>query len=384
MKIISLFDGISAAQVAIRRLGIKEYQYYACEIDKHAIKVTQSRWPNTIQLGDVSQVDFTQFKDADLVVFGSPCQGFSYAGKQLNFEDPRSKLFFEAVRAIKECKPKYFLMENVKMKKEFQKIISEHLGVEPIEINSALVSAQNRKRLYWTNIPNVGQPEDRKIYLKDILITNGDPICYSTSGRGNGKVEFRLSDNKKAHTLTATGYSNRSFSGVVDGLDFVCGLEQGRRLDDGKNLSRNYSEGYRVYSENGKSVCLTAKTKGGLGGYTGLYLTSEEIEKLNHTEKAIAYMNRKVKDGRTHWDFEHHSDVKDDKSRTLVANLYKGVPYNVLKEGHIIRKLHPIECERLQTFPDGYTDGISNTQRYKALGNSFTVEVIAHILKNIL
>ena len=271
MRILSLFDGMSCTQIALNNLGIKNYTYYASEIDKYAIKVTQKNYPNTIQLGDVSQLDFSELAPIDLIVAGSPCQGFSFAGKQLNFNDDRSKLFFEFVRAIEELKPKYFLLENVKMKKEYQDVITEHLGVEPIEINSALVSAQNRKRLYWCNW-NVEQPEDQGILLKDILLTNGDPICYSSSGRGNGKIETRLSSNDKAHTLTKAGYSNRSFSGVIQ--------------------------------------C---------------------------------------------------NDTKP-----------------------IVRKLHPIECERLQTVPDNYTEGVSNTQRYKMLGNGFTVKVIEHILKEIL
>ena len=170
MNILSLFDGISCGQVALERIGAKIDNYYAYEIDKYAIQVTQKNYPHTIQCGDVTKADFTQYKGKiDILMGGSPCQGFSFAGKQLNFEDARSKLFFEFVRALKECEPKYFLLENVKMKKEYQDIISSYLGVEPIEINSALVSAQNRKRLYWTNIPNVTLPEDKGILLKDIV-----------------------------------------------------------------------------------------------------------------------------------------------------------------------------------------------------------------------
>ena len=139
--------------------------YFACEIDKYAMQVTQHNFPDTIQLGDVQFVTKETFGNhkIDLVIGGSPCQGFSFAGKQLNFEDPRSALFFEFVRLVSELKPKYFLLENVKMKKQYQDVITEYMGVEPIEINSALVSAQTRKRLYWTNIPNVGQPEDKGI-----------------------------------------------------------------------------------------------------------------------------------------------------------------------------------------------------------------------------
>jgi len=143
--------------------------YYASEIDTNAIKVTQHNYPNTIQLGDITKIKGIDLPKIDLLIGGSPCQGFSFAGKQLNFEDPRSKLFFEYARLLKEIQPKYFLLENVKMKKEYQDVISEHLGVEPIKINSALVSAQKRERLYWTNIPNITQPEDKGIVLKDII-----------------------------------------------------------------------------------------------------------------------------------------------------------------------------------------------------------------------
>lgn len=375
INVLSLFDGMSCGQIALDKLGVEVDNYYASEVDKYAMQIAKKNYPNTHHIGDVTKVKSEDLSNIDLLIGGSPCQGFSFAGKQLNFDDPRSKLFFEFVRLLEETKPKYFLLENVKMKKESMAIISKYLGCEPVEINSALLSAQNRKRLYWTNIPGLEQPEDNKTYLRDILLTSGDPICYSTSGRGAKGVEFRMSSNDKAHTLSTGGYGNRSFSGVV--------------------------------------------------------------EELKHTEKAINYMNRTVKGGRNHWDFKHHSDSKNDKSSALVANLYKGVPYNVLKEEvlvhniyggfqetkcrvfnekgptlransgggslpsvfngtgeeaqsmdlkelrTVIRKLHPIECERLQTVPDNYTEGVSNTQRYKMLGNGWTVDVIAHIFKGM-
>lgn len=169
MNVLSLFDGISCGRLALERAGIKVDKYYASEIDPYAIKVSQYHYPQNIQIGDVTKVDFTKLDDITLLIGGSPCQGFSSAGKMLNFNDPRSKLFFEYVKALNIIHPKYFLLENVVMKKEWQDIISECLGVSPILINSSLVSAQNRKRLYWTNIPNVEPPADRKIVLNDIL-----------------------------------------------------------------------------------------------------------------------------------------------------------------------------------------------------------------------
>jgi len=182
MNVLSLFDGISCGRLALERAGIKVKKYYSSEINKHAIRVAQNNYPETIQIGDAvgcsgsSNNRFltwnkvcSQLTTIDLLIGGSPCQGFSSSGKQLNFKDPRSALFFEFVRLLKELKPKYFLLENVRMKQEYQDIISKYLKVEPIIINSSLVSAQNRVRLYWTNIPGIKQPRDRKIKLRDIL-----------------------------------------------------------------------------------------------------------------------------------------------------------------------------------------------------------------------
>lgn len=198
MNVLSLFDGISCGMVALQRAEIKVEEYFAYEIEPNAIKVSQYHYPNIKQMGDVTKADFTKLGKIDLLIGGSPCQGFSFAGKGLNFNDPRSKLFFEYVRALKEVKPKYFLLENVVMKKEWQDIISKYLGVEPILINSSLVSAQNRQRLYWTNIPNVEQPLDKGIKLSDILedieFENPDVI----RGRKLNKATIvgrRLNDN---------------------------------------------------------------------------------------------------------------------------------------------------------------------------------------------
>jgi DNA (cytosine-5)-methyltransferase 3A len=159
---------MSCGQIALNRVGITYDNYYASEIDKHAIKVTQHNYPNTIQLGDVTRIKSSDLPKIDLLIGGSPCQGFSFSGKQLNFDDPRSKLFFEFVRLVKECQPKYWLLENVVMKKEFEQVITEQLGVEPVKINSSLVSAQNRVRLYWANF-DIVEPKDRGIKLNDIL-----------------------------------------------------------------------------------------------------------------------------------------------------------------------------------------------------------------------
>lgn len=167
--VLSLFDGMSCGQIALDRASISYGKYYASEIDKHAIKVTQHNYPNTIQLGSVTDIKGTDLPQVDLLIGGSPCQGFSFAGKGLNFDDPRSKLFFEFVRLKNELKPKYFLLENVPMKKEFEQVITEYLKVEPVKINSNIFSAQDRKRVYWTNIPLNKMPNDCDIYIKDIV-----------------------------------------------------------------------------------------------------------------------------------------------------------------------------------------------------------------------
>lgn len=180
MIVLSLFDGMSCGQIALNQLGIKVEKYFASEIKPHAIKCTQYNFPNTIQIGDVCKVSYKdgvlttqngifEVGKIDLLIGGSPCQGFSRAGKELNFKDERSKLFFEYNRILKEVNPTYFLLENVVMRKEYSDIITNILGFQPIMINSSLVSAQERKRLYWTNIKGLKQPEERHIYLYDIV-----------------------------------------------------------------------------------------------------------------------------------------------------------------------------------------------------------------------
>lgn len=228
MNVLSLFDGMSCGQIALNRAGIPYKKYYASEIDKHAIKVTQHNYPDTIQLGSVIDIKGTDLPKIDLLIGGSPCQGFSFAGKQLNFDDPRSKLFFEFVRLLKECKPKYFLLENVKMKKEYQDVITEYLGVEPILINSALLTAHNRPRLYWTNIPDVEQPKNRGIYfeqIRDLQIENYEYIPnektinreykknylqYDINGKGHGSQDQRAYYLKGKHGCLDTGASGKA------------------------------------------------------------------------------------------------------------------------------------------------------------------------------
>ena len=413
INVLSCFDGISAGQLALQRANINVKNYYASEIDKYAIQITQKNFPDTIQLGDVTDWKKWDLPKINLIMGGSPCQGFSNSGEGKNFEDPRSKLFFTFLDILEHYTPKYFLLENVKMKKEWVKRITKEIGVEPILINSALVSAQNRQRFYWTNIPNVIQPEDKNIFLKDILLNDTEAVVlHNIYGGFNEKVP-RVSTEKSPTIRTARGgghipsvaktFSFDRINGIKKELEKavpICasdwrGLNRNqtqnclvdldklseikeianrgcamrtRRKDDGKNIDwhdsdKENSEQYVELRKDNKANCLTSVRK----------------DSLVITDKALEYMNRKVADGRNHWDFARHSDIEKDKSATVVANFFKGVPYNVLKDWDCIRKFHPIECERLQNFPDNYTEGISNTQRYKGLGNSWTVDVVKHI-----
>lgn len=352
MRVLSLFDGISCGRVALERAGIPVEKYYASEIDKYAIQIAQKNYPDTIQIGDVCKVDFSKYiGNVDLIIGGSPCQGFSFAGKQLNFNDPRSKLFFEFVRAIKTIKPKYFLLENVKMKKEYQDIISDLLGVQPIEINSALVSAQNRKRLYWTNIPNVGQPADKGILLKDIVheyhgdIIDIEKYCLSEKNlvccsRKFGSKAPDITGKDKSNTITAamgTGGGNIPFmfheleKYIVPFDKTLMILE--KEIQRGKiGYFRCDAQANRVYDIHGKAVCLCGDAGGGaakMGQYLFGCLTPDRVEKRQNGQR---------------FNF-------GNKFYTLTAQDIHGV-----LTGGYIRKLTPIECERLQTLPDNWTE----------------------------
>ena len=353
MNVLSLFDGMSCGQLALQRAGFEVDRYMACEIDKYGMQVTRKNFPNTIQMGDVCALRGENLPPIDLLMCGSPCQGFSFAGKQLNFDDPRSALFFEFVRLLEETKPKYFLLENVRMKQEYQDVISEHLGVKPIMINSALVSAQNRVRLYWTNIPGLEQPEDKQLVMKDIL-------------------EDGFVDRDKSHCLDANyfkggnlkSYFEKHRRQLVFSKDGLCHVGDA-------DLKGNDSI-KRVYHQDGKCPTLTTM---GDGHREPKVLIVPEATKKGYTEIQdgdcfdATFITSKTRRGRN----------MKDKSNCLTAANYDYMRY----EHPTYRKLTPLECERLQTVPDGYTEGVSNTQRYKMLGNSFTVDVIAHVLKNI-
>ena len=383
MNVLSTFNGMGCIWLALDKLGIKVNKRYSSEIDKYATKVNDANYPDTVQLGDVTNIKAADLENIDLIVGGSPCQGFSFAGKQLNFDDPRSKLFFEFVRLlneIKEINPNViFLLENVKMNKEFQNIISEQLGVEPIEINSALVSAQNRKRLYWTNLPGIEEPEDKGILLKDIVHENNDTelsekeILYMLRGNEKwkqaGKRRFdgylQYGENK-ANTITANISKGVPYNCFFDILsEYIVPFDKtlmilDKEVERGKvGYFRKDSQSNRVYYIHDRAITLCGDTGGGaakMGQYLFGCITPDRIEKRQNGQRFNV----------------------GKKFYTLTAQDKHGI----LVEGYI-RKLTPIECERLQTVPDNFTDHVSKSQRYKMLGNGWTVDVIAHVLKDV-
>lgn len=346
ITVLSLFDGISCGQVALNRIGIPIQAYYASEISKYAIKVTQKHFPSTIQLGDVTAIKPEDLPQIDLLIGGSPCQGFSRAGHGLNFDDPRSRLFFEYVRLLEQVKPKWFLFENVKMKKEWKQAITDCLGVEPMLINSALVSAQNRERLYWTNIPNVSQPEDKGIILRDIIeegYTDRDKsyaIDANYSRGGNLKRYFDRNSRQLIFELPAY-----EIQGAAKRGQYVKGV-----VEKQLNVRSDYKSNAVVPSYASK---LNGLIKVGIIPYIG-----------GHE------YNRRVYS-------------PEGKSPTLAGNQGGHQQPKIAIDELSWRKLTPLECERLQTLPDNYTEGLSNTRRYETLGNGWTVDVIAHILKGI-
>ena len=307
-KVLSLFDGISCGMIALERAGFEVERYVAYEIDSNAITISKKNYPQIEHCGDVTTADFTKYQGFDMVIGGSPCQGFSFAGKQLNFDDPRSQLFFHYVRALKEVQPKWFLFENTPMDIESQNIMTKHLGVEPILIDSQLVSAQQRKRLYWTNIP-VYMPADRAIYLEDIV----EPDA--------------LVDREKAHAIIAS---------------------------IGRTTHREY-----FMKNQGQMVHKAIELSNIYGGF-------KETKPRVHISKSATI---RAGQGGGHIP----SLVIGDKVHDFTLEELK----------RCIRKVTPLECERLQTLPDNYTEGISPTQRYKCIGNGWTVNVIAHIFSCI-
>ena len=409
LKVLSLFDGMSCGQLALQRLGIEVDTYYASEIDKYAIQVTQANFPKTIQVGDVCELKAEDYQDIDLILAGSPCQGFSFAGKQLAFDDPRSALFFEFVRLLKEIKPKYFLLENVKMKQQFQDVITEQVSacypdfeggdllggqIKPILINSALLSAQNRQRLYWTNIPNIEQPEDKGIVLRDILEDTDsweeDTPQYLKNNfhgepRGN---QVRHIDESKAKTLTASMYKGQIQTWIKKDK-VVSGAWRARSVKDGKRVAWKETKPQQMLElrKDFKSNSIGSVQKDSV-------VVKDVIEEeriVVDKEKRQLLISEATKKGYTVIEDGDCFDINFPNSKTrrgrnmkYKCNALTTASQNFMRfENLSWRKLTPLECERLQTVPDNYTNHVSNTQRYKMLGNGWTVEVIAHILNNM-
>lgn len=308
MNVLSLFDGMSCGREALERCGFWVDNYFASEIDKYAIQIAKKNYPDIQHIGDVTKVKGSDLPQIDLLIGGSPCQGFSFAGKQLNFQDPRSKLFFEFVRLIEECKPKYFFLENVRMKKEHEAVISKLLGVEPEYLNSEVVSAQKRPRLYWTNIKGYKAPDNKNILLENIV--------------ESGEV-----DKDKAFCLDANYFKKTTIQQY---------LSKSRRQIVWK-IPEATVKGFVEVGE-GDFIDLT-------------------------------FIKSKTRRGR----------LMLEKSNCLTATAFKYC--KVTKDW--FRMLTPIECERLQTLPDNYTQGVSNSQRYKMLGNGWTVDAIVEFFKHI-
>jgi DNA-cytosine methyltransferase len=373
MNVLSLFDGMSCGQQALERNGIKVDNYFASEIDKYAITVTMANYPNTKQIGSVIDVDGYSLPKIDLLMGGSPCQSFSFAGKrkgmstkdeqeiltlehylQLKKEgfefEGQSYLFWEYMRLMYECKPKYFLLENVMMGEKWEKILSRAIGVNPIMINSSLLSAQNRQRLYWTNIglepaglfgypqSTIEQPKDKGILLKDVLESEVDEKYY-------------LSD-KMVNYVSKTGTKNFYYKpefANIEGKAKPIVTKHIYRAGTTNYIKENVDEKYYINVKGNKRLMQT--------------LSNNKIE------------NNCLIDS-------YNQTIHTDKSITISTRVSAANCTHVYKESRI-RKLTPIECERLQTVKENYTNHVSDSQRYKMLGNGWTVDVIRHILNYI-
>lgn len=393
MNILSLFDGISTGRYCLEQCGTPVENYVACEIDKYAIAVSKAHYPDIVQMGDVRGLSITfdvvtntthtrnlltgkhiSFKGKyDMIIGGSPCQGFSFAGKQLNFNDPRSILLFEYVdllNCIKEQNPDViFFLENVMMKQQFQDVISELLGVKPIKLNSALVCAQNRRRLYWTNIPYYGEPDDRGILLRDILETDGTGFVINRNERNerNDKAMcldanyFKGADNHGQRTQIEQDNKSLCLSAGYANNPSICDYAKSQKqLIRIGNIYPSRGIAERIYSEQGKSPTLCTSTTGG-----------NKMPKVGIVQKPRGF---------------NKGGFYQEKSPSLTSNSWQ--ENNKLLNGIHYRKLTVTECERLQGMPDGYTQRlipakkqISATQAYKMLGNGWQADTICFLFQ---
>ena len=372
-NVFSAFDGLSGAQVALNQAGIKYGTYYASEVDKFAIQIAQKNYPETVQLGDIRDIKGKDLGNIHLMIGGSPCTGFSFAGKRLNFEDPQSKLFFEFVRLLKEIKPRYFLLENVRMANKHKKIITEHMGVEPIALDSSLLSAQRRLRLYWTNIPGVKQPQDQGIVLKDILESDATEPMYSNIYGGFKENKPREHYNKSVTIRPAKGGGH--IPSVTKKIEDKYYLSQKGKdyVSDPTRLKKQHTA---ISDGSDKALPVTPV----IARWIGTHIKVED--KYYLSDKMVDYIMADK--------YNNKGEIDPEKARTLTKSYHKMQRANVatyVTGNHApfdksnIRRLLPIECERLQTLPDNYTQGVSDTQRYRSIGNGFTTLIVSHILK---
>lgn len=433
MNVLSLFDGMSCGQQALERAGIKVDNYFASEIDKHAIKVTMANYPNTIQLGSVIDVDGYSLPKIDLLIGGSPCQSFSFAGKrkgmstkcdteiltlehylQLKAEgfefEGQSYLFWEYMRLLNETKPKYFLLENVEMGEKWERVLSKAIGVNGIHINSALVSAQNRKRIYWTNIGHepgclfgdlvckIQQPKDKGILLKDILESVVDEKYYLSE-----KMISGMTAHAERHKEKGTGFAWNPTNGNNKGS---C-LRANAALAPTDNIIKIDKQG-NIKADQSKASCFTAG--GHLGGnHSDMDLIIHNTMPRSSTSGKGGTRPLSRTDGKTYCldtgqtnavevnNLNYNQlkkfnpNINADKANTLTlaqgragsSDEYMNCVSKIASITSRIRRLTPTECERLQTVADGYTNHVSDSQRYKMLGNGWTVNVIVHILNYI-
>ena len=378
LTVLSLFDGMSCGAIALREAGIPVKQYFASEIDRQAIRQTQHNFPDTIQLGNVTAVKATDLPPIDLLIGGSPCQGFSFAGKQLNFSDPRSKLFFEYVRILREIQAYNpdvkFLLENVRMLSEYENIISSHLGIFPIAINSALVSAQNRYRLYWTNIriksvpdlfgstlhTDIPQPEDRGIYLRDILDSDVDSRFYLKPDEIDKLVRQREYGVQEQGNIPDENILDLWFDPSDDSAFARHDFE---RIDPDKVSSRNPF----CPAPDIARVPILAIQKNHL------------IRDCCNESSSTLVIPGSVVKPQFGGGFR---PIVSGKASCLVASSSKFAAMLIVNgDDMVIRYLTPAECCRIQTIPEWYEWICSEVQIYRMLGNGWTVEVIRHILK---
>lgn len=396
MNVLSLFDGISCGRVALERAGLPVKNYFASEIDKWAIRVSGSNYPDIHQIGDVCSVKADSLPKIDLLIGGSPCQGFSFAGKGLNFADPRSALFFEYVRVLNEIRKTnpgvIFLLENVPMKRSHQMVISKYLGVEPIEINASLVSAQNRSRLFWTNIkaqpfnlfgdlsPTIPQPTDKKILIQDILeLPNKVDKKYHLNGARLKRMlekqgKYTQLNGEKSYAVTSSHDAN--WGGDFLKLDVYGNMKPSQTkascFTAGGHSAGNHSDMDLIFTE--------ARIRGDGGGNTRMVfdkspsITAIRWENNNYV-CGIAIRGRYKENGETGQFLEIGGEKANAYTLTEKTSM--------VSDGSFYRRYTPVEVERLFTLPDGYTSAVSDSQRYRLMGNGWVVDVIAHILSQI-